>query len=210
MREGVVLVHGIWMSGLEMLPLARRLRRQGFETRLFRYPSVRATPAANAARLDAFLERLDWEVVHLVAHSLGGIVLLHLFDRYPVQRPGRVVMLGTPITGSRTARAYAATPLRPLLGRSLQRGLLGDVPRWKGGRELGMIAGSRGFGVGSMPGIGLHPPHDGTVALDETRSFEIDSHLTVPFGHFSMLWSADVAAAVAGFLKSGDFSGLNS
>ena len=207
MREVVVLVHGMWMIGLEMSPLRRRLAAQGFECRQFRYPSVLATPEASAARLEHFLRSVEADVVHLVAHSLGGLVVLHLFERSPLQRPGRVVMLGTPINGSRTAACFARTPLtRWVLGRSTRRGLLGGAPRWKAARELGMVAGNRGFGIGTVFCRSLEQPNDGTVALSETRAPEINAHLSVPYGHFGMLWSTHVADAVGAFLKTGDFA----
>ena len=208
MREAVVFLHGLWMTGLEMTPLRRRIAAEGFQCHQFRYSSLLAAPEWNAARLDRFLRSVDADVVHLVAHSLGGLVVTHLFERYPMQRPGRVVMLGTPINGSRTAACMARTPLtRWLLGRSIRRGLLGGAPRWKAGRELGMVAGNRGFGIGTLFCWALDTPNDGTVALAETRSPEISAHLAVPHGHFGMLWSEAVAGSVTAFLRWGDFSG---
>ncbi|MFN2349164.1 MAG: esterase/lipase family protein [Thioalkalivibrio sp.] len=207
MREAVVLIHGAWMTGFEMLPLRRRLTAAGLQCFQFRYPSLMATPEANAVRLDRFIASVDADVVHLVAHSLGGLVVMHLFDENPLQRPGRVVMLGTPINGSRTAACFARSPLtRWLLGRSIRRGLLGGAPRWKGARELGMVAGHRGFGVGTLFCRSLEVPNDGTVALAETRAPEINAHLSVPYGHFALLWSQPVAKAVTAFLKTGDFA----
>lgn len=208
MREAVVYVHGLWMTGLEMGLLAHRLSRQGFAVHRFRYSSILATPETNAARLDAYLRTLDADVIHLVGHSLGGLVIMHLFHQFPLQRPGRVVMLGTPVSGSGVAAALARGSLtRWTLGRSVQRGLLGDAPRWKGGRELGMIAGARGLGVGRA--LGAAPPGegDGTVDLDETRCEAVTAHLTVPYTHFTLLTARPVAQAVCAFLRTGDFAG---
>ncbi len=206
MNETVVLIHGIWMTGVELLPLAARLSRAGYPARLFHYHSLLRTPADNAARLDAFLRGIDADVIHLVAHSLGGIVVCHLFDRYPTQRPGRVIMLGTPLRGSAVARRYHRLWLtRPLLGRSTVRGLLGDAPCWSGARRLCMIAGNRGIGIGRLlPGEPLGPG-DGTVALAETRHPAVSRHLEVPFSHFGMLFSRAVADAVVRCLTDGDF-----
>ncbi|MCP3671537.1 MAG: alpha/beta hydrolase, partial [Gammaproteobacteria bacterium] len=77
-RDLVVLVHGIWMSGLEMTMLSRRLRYCGFLTRRFSYPSLKSAPAQNADSLYQYIKQQRAGRVHLVAHSLGGIVLLHL------------------------------------------------------------------------------------------------------------------------------------
>ena len=93
------------------------------------------------------------ERLHLVAHSLGGIVLHHLFRQFPDLPPGRVVLLGSPVRGSGVARRMAVSPfLRPLLGSNREEGLLGDVPPWPPNRELGVIAGNRGLGVGRLIG----------------------------------------------------------
>ena len=206
MREVVVCIHGIWMTGLEMRVLRSRITQCGFKTLQFHYRSLLLTPEENAARLNQFLLTLEADMIHLVAHSLGGLVVTHLFDQFPIQRPGRIVMLGTPLKGSATAHAFNAfMPTRPLLGRSTLRGLLGDRPRWKGLRELGVIAGNRGIGIGQLMFGKLPQPNDGTVALDETRSTEVNRHLTVPHSHFGMIYSKDVAEAVCHFLKDGEF-----
>jgi len=205
-KETVVLVHGIWMVGVEMSLLRRRVEVCGFHCEQFRYHSVLRTPGENAARLSRFVADIDAEIVHFIAHSLGGIVVLHLFERDPEQRPGRVLMMGTPLRGSAAAGSYHRHTLtRLFLGRSIRRGLLGGVPEWGGAREVGMIAGSRGFGVGSLIPGALERPNDGTVALSETRVPWLNRHLTVPFGHFGMLVSRDVSGAVCGFLRDGEF-----
>lgn len=209
MRETVVLVHGIWMTGLELRPLARRMRAAGYDVHIFHYPSLRAGPAANAARLNGFLEKLETDVVHLMAHSLGGLVLCHLFHDFPVQRPGLVVMLGSPLRGSAVARHFHRWLLtRWLLGRSIDHGLLGDGPNWPAGRPLAMVAGNRGWlGIGSLTGAGLPKPNDGTVAVVETDVDAVTDQLLVPYGHFGMLFAPAVAEAVIGYLRHGRFKG---
>lgn len=206
MKETVVLVHGIWMIGIELSLLRRRLEACGFHCEQFRYHSLLYTPGQNAARLSRFADGIDAEIVHFVAHSLGGIVVLHLFERDPEQRPGRVLMMGTPLRGSATAGSYHRNPMtRLLLGRSIRRGLLGGIPEWCGAREVGMIAGSRGLGVGSLIPGALERPNDGTVALYETRVPWLNRHLTVPHGHLGMLLSPDVSESVCRFLRDGEF-----
>ena len=142
-REVVVLVHGIWMTGLEMTLLWRRLEAAGFSPRRFRYPSLKQPPAENAAALARFIQRQEVKTLHLVAHSLGGIVVLHLLNQFSDLPPGRVVLLGSPVQGCELARLMNATRgLGWMLGRSGEQGLLGGAPAWTGERELGVIAGT--------------------------------------------------------------------
>jgi pimeloyl-ACP methyl ester carboxylesterase len=192
------------MNGLEMSLLRRRLGKAGFATQRFSYPTVRSDIATNAARLQQFVSGLDADTVHFVGHSLGGLLILRLFEDFPVQRPGRIVLLGTPYSGSATARNLARRAWgRRLLGRSLEA-LLGDSPRWRGGRDLGVIAGTKPVGMGLLVGE-LPQPNDGTVILSETQGIPGAVSCTLPSSHSSLLFSADVAQRVSRFLRSGRF-----
>ncbi|MCP3672297.1 MAG: alpha/beta hydrolase, partial [Gammaproteobacteria bacterium] len=95
---------------------------------------------------------------------------------------------------------------RVLLGRSGERGLLGDAPEWSGERELGVIAGYSGFGIGSVVG-GVAGPGDGTVAMAETTLPGATDHCLISTGHMGMVISPVVAMEVSTFLKTGQFSG---
>jgi pimeloyl-ACP methyl ester carboxylesterase len=205
--ELVVLVHGIWMTGLELIMLSDRLRHNGFITRRFYYPSLKSAPADNADSLYQYIRQQQADRVHLVAHSLGGIVLLHLFDRYSDLPPGRLVLMGSPVRGSQVARRLAGSRItRMLLGRSGERGLLGGVPEWRGERELGVISGYGGFGAGSLLG-GMPGPGDGTVAVAETCIAHAADSCLIPTSHTGMVVSSAVAREVSEFLKTGRFSG---
>ena len=70
----VVSVHGLWMRGASMAVLRRRLEAHGFGFHDFSYSSVTASLATNAAALAQFIERVPGDTVHLVGHSLGGVL----------------------------------------------------------------------------------------------------------------------------------------
>ncbi len=202
--ETVVLVHGLYMRGLIMDVLARRLERQGYETFTFSYHSVRSTLRENALALGCFLAGLHRTRVHLVAHSLGGLVLRHLAAIPPGLPQGRVVTLGTPHTGSRVAWRLRRRHLGALCGRGLSDGLLGDLPPWPADHPLGSLAGSVNMGLGRLV-TGVAPPADGMVAVAETRLAGMSDHIVLPVSHTVMLFVPSVAAQVARFLDSGHF-----
>ena len=131
MTDTVVLVHGVWMTGLEMYPLARRVRACGFDTNVFSYRSLLQPLVHNAARLADRVRRQASPVVHLVGHSLGGLVILQALQDHPDLIKGRVVLLGSPVNGSVIARRVQRFWFsRWSLGRSGRGALLGDGPRW--------------------------------------------------------------------------------
>ncbi len=204
-EETVILVHGIWMNGLDMRLLQKRLSNTGYMTRQFTYHSVRNSPAENTIKLHAFAQTIHSPTIHYVCHSLGGLIVRHLFKDYPNQPPGRIVTLGTPHRPSSAARQLSRImPGRFLLGKSAQKGLLGDVPPWRGSHDLGVIAGSLRMGVGMLiPGI--PKPSDGTVAIEETQLEGMADHIILPVSHFGILLSSRVAKQTIHFLSNGFF-----
>lgn len=207
MREFVICTHGIWMKGWVMRPLSRYLRIHGHECKEFSYQSISRTPKQNALRLGQFVDTLDADIIHFVAHSLGGIILLHYFQAFDAAKPGRVVMLGTPLVGSQVARHMSKHKFikNNMLGESANT-LLGNIPTWKGTRPLAIFAGTRGKGLGLMLGAGLERPNDGTVAVSETLIDNCTLHIEVPYSHTGMLLSKSVAVSVDEFLRTGNIT----
>ena len=209
-KETVFLIHGLWMNGLEFFPLARSLRRAGYDVRFFRYPT-RHSLARSAQRLHSQIRQLEPGTVHLIGHSLGGLLLCHLAEQGGLPESGRVLMLGTPLAGSYAARALGRWHLgqwrlgRWMMGEETFRALLGERPRWPGSLPLGVIAGERRTGLGALVAHGLPAPHDGTVSVAETRTQEVTQHLIVRHSHFGMLWARDVHAQALHYLATGSF-----
>ena len=193
------------MNGLESFVLRNRLAEAGFEPSVFRYPSTQGDIAGAADALAAHLREFG-DTVHLVGHSLGGLVILEAWERGQEMPPGRIVLLGSPVQGSRAARAVAAWSLGPhLLGRMAAHELTKDAPRsWRAARELGVIAGSRSAGMGRWF-ADLPAPNDGTVAVDETRLAGAKEHIIHDVSHTGMLMSAAVADSLVKFLATGSF-----
>jgi len=206
--ETIVLVHGLWMNSAEMVLLARRMRKYGYKTASFSYNSLQKTPRQNAEDLAEFISRLDGPVVHFICHSLGGIVVRHLFYSFPAQRPGRVVTLGTPHKpGFCAQKLYRYLPGRIILGKSIIEGLLGDIPPWSTTHDLGSIAGTLGWGLGRLL-LRLPAPNDGVVGVDETRFDGMKDHICVKTSHIGLLLSSTVASHCREFFQNGTFSPL--
>ncbi len=119
----IVLVHGMLDNRAVFTVLRRQLRRRGFD----RVVTVNYSPLTNdiraaavelGAEIEALVATTGYERVHVVGHSLGGLIA-----RYYVQRLGgdarvhTLVTLGTPHRGSELARLL---PVR--LGRQLSPG----------------------------------------------------------------------------------------
>lgn len=207
MPEHVILMHGLWMRGFALSMLHRRLMEAGFRVHRFDYLSVAATEQRILDQLHARMNRLvgDGDSVHLVGHSLGGLLALRACQGASALPRGRVVCLGSPLCGSAAARAFAGWGRggEVLLGHNrelLEQGL----ERWDGEREVGMIAGRMPLGLGAVLGH-FEGDHDGTVAVQETRLPGLADHCVVESNHTGLLFSPEVARLAAGFLHDGHF-----
>lgn len=194
------------MTGLDSALLRQRLARAGFAPELFRYHSTNATIDEITAEL-ADCIRAAGPVVHVVGHSLGGVIALETFDRHAELPPGRVVLMGAPVQGAGAARALGSHAIgRAILGPLARSQLTGSGGRrWTHARELGLVAGTRPIGLGQFLAR-LPAPNDGTVALEETELPGAAARVVHDASHVGMLLSSAVAASVASFLEHGRFT----
>jgi pimeloyl-ACP methyl ester carboxylesterase len=198
----VVLLHGLWMPGAVMHWLATRLEGAGFVTDTFSYQSVAEGPERAAHELAAYIGD---DEAGIVAHSLGGLVALQALCAAPALRVRRVVCLGSPLTGSGAVSGLLRwPPAAAMFGRSVEL-LQHGFPRWQGRAEVGVIAGCVPHGLGALFGH-FEGPHDGTVAVAETRLPGIADHVVVEAGHSGLLLSEDAAAQTIAFLRDGRFA----
>ncbi len=204
MKRTVILVHGLWYGSISLRLLSGRLEQQGLSCHCFSYPTVRRSIASSARALYRFAAERQADSLDFVGHSLGGLVILRMLDEYSQLPPGRVVLLGSPVTGSAVARRMADWPIaRGLIGRS--GGILkSGFAHAPSGRPTGVIAGTRGMGLGRAIER-LERPHDGTVSVHETRLPGASERLELPVSHTGLVLSRNVADHVASFLKTGQY-----
>ena len=202
----VVTLHGLWMRPGAMIILQRRLRAAGFDVQGFGYPTVHQSLEANGAALAQFVERLPGDTVHLVAHSLGGVVIRAMLEQRTPARLGRVVMLGSPLRGSQIGARVARLPGgRRIIGRSvIELNARGGFSSWVSGVQAGAIAGRVPFGTGWLVG-GIYEANDGTVAVAETLVPGLSDHIVLPVTHFALPWSKRVSDQTEHFLLHGRF-----
>ena len=146
------------------------------------------------------------DTVHIVGHSLGGLVALAYASAYP-DRIGRLVLLGTPLRGSHVADLlHTSVILRPLLGRSSARlrTITGGIdPKVFAALHVGLIIGDTP--MVPLPRAVIPRPNDGKVTVDATKVSGLADHLVLPTGHTAMLGDATVFRQTTAFLQTGSF-----
>lgn len=196
----VILVHGLWMTGMELRWLGRKLADCGFVVRYFRYASWQGNFEHAAAELGQFVAQETAGRVHLLGHSLGGLVIARMLAQAEPANLGRIVLLGSPQQGSllaATMERYRAG--RVLLGPVAGAGIVRNRPAPPAGRELLVIAGTLSFGFARF--FGVASPNDGTVAVAET-AVQGARQLLVRASHMGMLFSRVAVANICLFLQT--------
>lgn len=206
--DTIILVHGLWMTGMEMSLLKHRLESEhGYHCVMFSYASVTGDIVDHVRKLRELAQQQPCERLHFVGHSLGGVVAFKLLESTPDLPPGRAVFLGSPLQGSRAARAMASSALgRMMIGETVVQELV-SVPerRWTVSRELGVIAGSDSVGLGRLLDAQLASDSDGTVLVEETRIDGAADRIVLPVGHTAMLFDTQVCEQLVHFLRHGRF-----
>ena len=188
--------------------LRRRLETDhGLHAISFSYHSVTETMVEHVRRLRELAQAQTAATLHFVGHSMGGIVVMNLLEATQDLAPGRVVLLGCPVRGSRAAQGLARWPLgRALIGHALADVSPAEANRiWDGRRDVGVIAGSTGVGLGRLLAQ-FTGDHDGTVLVEETSLQGAADQIILPVTHTGMVFSAEVAQQTAHFLQCGKFA----
>lgn len=191
----VILVHGLAAPRLVMGPLERSLGRSFSRVINWGYPSLWSRieqHGAALAHLLAEFDRSEYERIHLVTHSMGGIIARLALAEHIPQRIGRFVMIAPPNRGS-----HIATRLAPYLGRlcppiaqltDREGSYVQSLPPLTVA-ELGIIA-ARGDFMVPEPSTHLGCERD---------------HIILPGLHSSLLWRQETAQQVRHFLQHGQF-----
>ncbi|MEO0744158.1 MAG: alpha/beta fold hydrolase [Pseudomonadota bacterium] len=210
LADCVILLHGLARSEASLIVMESALEAEGFDVVRPGYPSTSASVEALAeAVLPRALARCDTGPVHVVTHSMGGILLRYWIDRHGVpDRLGQVVMMGPPNQGSEVvdtlgdlaAFGWLNGPAGAQLGTGAQ-GLPRRLPPVT--YPVGVIAGSQSLNPyfsSLLPG-----PDDGKVSVASTRVDGMTAHLTLPVTHTFMMNNPRVLVQVVEFLRTGRF-----
>jgi pimeloyl-ACP methyl ester carboxylesterase len=208
-----VLLHGIARTSRSLNRIESALQGSGFATLNLDYASRRKSLDALAAdiapHIAGFAERIDGSI-HFVGHSMGGLLIRVYLAKHRPSRLGRVVMLGTPNSGSEVADVLRRLAIyRTFYGpaglqlSTQQDPTLRALPPVD--YELGIVA-----GVGTIDPISsfliLPRPNDGKVSVRRTMLEGMVDHTIVKASHAGLLRHPAAIQQIIRFLCKGRFS----
>ncbi|MUJ36839.1 lipase family alpha/beta hydrolase [Aliivibrio fischeri] len=199
----IVVLHGLYMHGLVMKPLASRLRRKGHTIQVISYNSVRINEALLFKRIRNCLSETEKNVI--VGHSLGGILAVHFVNSHsdkhiPIDS---IVTIGSPLQGSSIAKEIQSRKLGFILGNSKEQGLV-DANQLTVDCPIGSIAGTMPIGIRSSI-IRDRVPSDGTVTVEETVLPELKDHLCLNYSHTSLIYAKQTVEQIDYFIHHHEF-----
>ena len=211
-QDGVVLLHGISRTARSFRKMQAALESAGFATLNQDYASRCRALEALAEDIHPSIQRFAHDIdgsVHFVGHSMGGLLARVYIARHRPKRLGRVVMLGTPNSGSEIAdRLKESKPFRVFFGPAGQqlgtrRSAVDDAMLPPVDYPVGIIAGDRSIDPGAS--VFLPKPHDGRVSVANTRLDRMADHMVVHTAHpWLMRHSVAITQTIA-FLRAGKF-----
>ncbi len=209
--EAVLLLHGLGRTARSMRWLARRLGAAGFRTTALDYPSTChgiETLVADFVRPAVEHALQEGGPVHVVTHSLGGILVRAYAERHGLPEGSRVVMLAPPNAGSPVADLLRDRwPFTAWCGPALRELGTGpdSVPLGLGPvtGEVGVVTGERN----QYPWFGrvFGGPSDGLVSVESAKVAGMADFAVVRAGHSLVMRNRAVARQTIHFLREGRF-----
>lgn len=214
-KETVIILHGIARTGSSMKPVEMALQKKGYETLSITYPSRDRNLNGIAAYLrEKQLTEEFWKAageVHIVTHSMGGLVARRYLDVYegqiPMEKLGRVVMLAPPNRGSEVADTIHKLPLYKWYYGPAGEELTTEAQSKNGSDiyyDLGIVAGTKEWPY-IVAAFVVPGKSDGRVSVEKTKLEGMKDHITVNGTHTFIMDRPDVHDQILYFLKEGKF-----
>lgn len=211
--EIIVLLHGILRSKTDMLGLEIYFKNRGYDIINIMYPSrkmdIDGITNFVHEHIHAHKSYTDDKPLNFVAHSMGGLITRYYIMRFSPKNLHKVVMLGTPNTGSEVAdyldgHDIFSKPFNKLFGPAAKQ-LKTDYDHKENEitYPLGIIAGCKS--INPLAFLALNGEHDGIVPVERTKIDGMTDHIVMPSSHSLMMFNPKIMDQIDYFLKNEKF-----
>jgi pimeloyl-ACP methyl ester carboxylesterase len=205
----IILLHGIAQSAKNMHALAKYLQSHGFAVLNIDYPST----VYDLIKLSEIVQRCiiakadplaTW---HFVGHSMGGLLIRILIERYRYVNLGKVVQLAPPNNGSEIAdllqNFFLYQKIYGPAGQQLTTKQNIVANNYIASYPLGIIAGN--IAIDPIGWSILPKPNDGRVTVASTKLECMADHLVLPIAHTFFPFAKTAQYQTLYFLQNSKF-----
>jgi len=187
----VLLVHGYLLNGAAWWRFTRLLERAGFRAHVVSLTpslgSIDAMAGSLGRRIEALCAESGAHRVHLVSHSMGGLVCRAYLRTCGTARVASLVTIAGPHHGTALARLGIGEAARAMVPESTWLADLADAERE----------------AGHPPTVALFSYYDNYIAPQESAMLPwARNELLPPMGHVEMYFSRALAARVCEELRA--------
>lgn len=210
-NECVLLLHGLARSPRSMRRMEKILRKEGYNVINFTYPSRQhdVETLASTFMPEAIAQCPQGHTIHIVTHSLGGILTRYYLNENTIENLGRVVMLAPPNKGSEIVDTLGHLKSFKMVNgpAGLQLGtdansIVNQLPPVD--FELGVIAGNKS--PNALYSSWINGKNDGKVSVESTKVDGMSDHIEMEVTHPYMMRNKKVINQVIAFLQRGTFT----
>lgn len=186
----IILLHGLFQNPGCLLPLKRRLRLSGFfnihTVSLSSWHNAEYLTEQIARKVDELRHATGFSKVHLIGHSMGGILARNYIQiRGGERKVASCILIGTPNQGSRMA-VFALSPLGRLLpprGEFVPRLAAAPLPP-------------------QIPFLSIYSRHDNLILPAQNAFLKGAVNIELKgLGHTALLFSGQVHHDIINFLR---------
>ncbi len=208
----VILLHGLGRRAASMTPMADYLQARGYLVYNTAYPSTEASvEALTRAYLQPAVRRCrqaGGQVIHMVGHSLGALMIRQYLQTRKLPDGSRIVMLSPPNKGSEVADTlgpwffyrWALGPAGQQLGTAADS-LPNRLAPVDG--TIGVITGNESWNL--ILSLIIPGPDDGKVSVERAKLDGMDDFIVLPVTHTFIMHDKETMRQTAHFLAYGRF-----
>ena len=206
--ELVVPVHGFFRTHRDMSFLRDYFTARGYSVFTPGLPTTFGSLEKCTVKLERELGEIngDYERIHFVGHSMGGLIIRYYLSKNKIPEPGRCVLIGIPNKGTDLAGLFAWCPpltwvVKPL--KVLRPGGVEIPPPLNSPQpEMAAIAGS---GEDLFSGRFISGDNDGRVPAASVPFDGMKEIVVLPYHHNEIHHIEETAELVHRFLQEGAF-----
>ena len=192
--------------------MERALSEAGYKVLNVDYPSRSASVSESGevvvGKAVEDCQRAGAAKIHIVTHSLGGILVRSYLSQHTITNLGRVVMLGPPNQGSEVVDTLGSLRIFKLIngiaGSELGTGT-NSTPNQLGPATftVGIIAGDRS--INWINSAMIRGSDDGKVSVEHTKLEGMTDHIVIHATHPFLMRNKTSIRQTIHFLRNGQF-----